>query len=153
MEPRRIRPPKKFESLMNDLIEDDYFATKQQLLMFCAAIGFKNGKRNSLSNPGEGIRFSIFQDRNDHVFFYALAIAEHDSIDCLDKSNDKYEDPIALFEEYACGGLAILNAAISDKPTGRDEIIQEFIQPFIEDEENSGLSVAEKETLRIVGTL
>lgn len=113
-EPRRIRPPKEYEKLIDKLVDGGLFETKQAVMMFAAALGKRFTGRKPLGVPGEGIRWHIFEKHGDEVFVNALALAEKEDINVLDPDVGEGQDVQTIFEEYASGGLQYLSQHVVD---------------------------------------
>lgn len=82
-----------------------------RLMLFAASLGYRENQRVPLDHidTGKGIDDRIFS--NSPVwpgFLYLLALACTSESDSLSGSEEKCDQRITLFEEYANGGLAIL---------------------------------------------
>lgn len=113
-EPRRIRPPKEFDKLIDKLIDGGLFEMKQATMMFAAALGKRFTGRKPLGTPGEGIRWHIFEKGGDEAFVNSLALAEKEDINVLDPDAAEGEDVQTIFEEYATGGFLYLKQQVVD---------------------------------------
>lgn len=110
----RIRPPKDKEELIQRLISDEGpFSTKWEVLVFAAALGWSKERKEPLEKPGEGIRYGLFAN-------YATVAALIDSLGILHSPNDasimsddRLGERISVFEEYANGGLAIIQGELN----------------------------------------
>ncbi len=125
---RRIRHPRKYEELFKLLIEDknNVFASKAQVLLFAAAVGFNAGKRTPFADKDsyEPIRMATFDNlgRNFQMVLNSLAVAETKDIKIL--SFDHFDDRVLIFEEYACAGLEILRIRLDGQNSPLDAIIK-----------------------------
>lgn len=127
----RVRRPKEYEGLMNDLKDSGVFDTLKSVLVFAAAVGFKNSQRTPFAESSERIDIKLFSENSDQPFIYCIALAEHDDVDYL--REDRFEDMIETFEEYAAGGLKILESEV-------DRLnIKESIQSMISQIESNNL--------------
>ncbi len=131
-EPRRVRPPKRTLPNSNTrtlewLIEHGPLQTKQKALMFAAALGAYQNRREPFSSAEEPIRWQIFENNGDDAFIYALAIAETGGFEVLaDEDGERY---VSLFEEYANGGLEYLEEHVINQPVGvLDALIDLLVQ-------------------------
>lgn len=82
-----------------------------RLLLFAAALGFKNGRRERLVNmdSGEAIRQELFGNSPAWPgILYLMGLVETSATDVLMASEEAEDQRIKVFEEYANGGLAIL---------------------------------------------
>jgi dnd system-associated protein 4 len=117
---RRIAPPgtRELEDTLNALVGEGaasqaIFKSKQKALMFAAAVGFRSEARVPVEKRGEPIRYSVFQGAYDDGFINALAVAETKDLKIL--GDDREDERITIFEEYAHGGLIELKRII-DRP-------------------------------------
>lgn len=78
-EPRRISPPREYEPLIDKLVDNGVFETKQAAMMFAAALGKRFAGRKPRGSPGDGIRWYIFEKAGDEAFVNSLALAEKNS--------------------------------------------------------------------------
>ena len=115
---RSIYRPAKFEKMIDKLLEQKIFETKQAVMMFAAAVGwYCIGKREPRGKAEHGIRWEIFERNNDDVFIHALALAESKSIEILGRDRqEEDDDPIKVFEEYAAAGLQYIQEKCVDAP-------------------------------------
>ncbi len=155
IERRRIRPPADHEELIDRLTEEKVFEAKQSVMMFAAALGYREGKKRDIGRPGEGVRYSIFESRGDDVFINALAVAVGGKVEALDPNGPEATDPISIFEQYVAGGLDILSAALKDTPGDRLQICLGILQPALEDlkEPPPGVPGLDAAALKLVGGL
>ena len=118
MADKRVRRPAQYELLMNKIATNkegkQVFSSLKDCLVFAAALGFKNGKRESFSNSSEQIQLQIFSGEHDIIFINSLAIQETGDTSMLNDS--KLDEKILIFEEYACGGLSILENKLALDP-------------------------------------
>jgi dnd system-associated protein 4 len=108
----RIRRPVEFEKMLNELRDKGIFKTYKDALVFCACLGRKRNKRVEFKKTSEPIHLSIFGSDFDKMVLNSLAVAEDSDPSLL--SDEKEDDKIKIFEEYACGGLEILKNEIFD---------------------------------------
>ena len=64
-EPRRIKPPKQHDGLVETLVADGVFETKRAAMMFAAAVGYRYASRKPLDSGGEGIRWNVIGKNRD----------------------------------------------------------------------------------------
>lgn len=89
------------------------FQTYADVMVFAAALGARRKKRLPLEEISKRdplpIGIEIFISRGYEVAIKLLAIAETKDINILSPSDENYEEQrIQIFEEYANGGLEIL---------------------------------------------
>ena len=133
---RSIYRPAKFEKLIDKLLEQKIFETKQAVMMFAAAVGwYFIGKREPRGKAEHGIRWEIFERNNDDVFIHALALAESESLDILGRDHQEEEDdPIKVFEEYAAAGLEYIQTHCVDAP---GDMLDNFLSLLAEVDKNT----------------
>lgn len=109
--PRRIKRPKDHEELMDKLINKDsgIFNTYKDAMMFAACLGYHHNKRVPFPTSAEAILFSVFSGAFDEALWNMLAISVTDDLDILVSSEEGYDRRLTIFEEYANGGLEILD--------------------------------------------
>lgn len=107
----RIAPPKALEEQLEKLVAADpqgehpLFATKQKAMMFAAALAkWRDLERRPVERKGTAIRYDIFQRDLDDGYLDALAISANDG-DLRVLAQERDEDRISVFEEYAQSGL------------------------------------------------
>ncbi len=154
-EPRRIRPPKEYEKLIDKLVDGGLFETKQAAMMFAAALGKRFTGRKPLGPPGEGIRWHIFEKAGDEAFVNSLALAEKEDINVLDPEVGEGEAVQTIFEEYAAGGFEYLKQYVMDAPGDLLENALAIVQQFQMANQPSppGLEGLDSSTLELLGDL
>ena len=112
MKSYRIRRPKEYDDLLNLLRDKDegVFTTYKSALVFAAAVGFKEKKRVPFTESGEPIALLQFSENQDQPFIFCLALTEFNDVSYL--REDKFFEVMQVFEEYAAGGLEILDGCL-----------------------------------------
>lgn len=101
-----------------------------RLLLFAAALGFKNGRREPLVNTdsGDAIRQELFGNSPAWPgVLYLMGLVETSATDVLMASEEAEDQRIKVFEEYANGGLAILEDHFKAGNCNLDSLLN-FIQ-------------------------
>tara|TARA_R110001599_G_scaffold261569_1_gene461996 strand:+ start:19283 stop:19726 length:444 start_codon:yes stop_codon:yes gene_type:complete len=113
----RIRRPKTYESLMTKLCKGDHavFDTYADLLIFAAVLGQNRGESASFSQSAEPVALTIFGGQFDKTVMNTLAVAACDNDPDI-MSDQNVEAKIKIFEEYANGGLNILDTNLKNVP-------------------------------------
>lgn len=111
---RRIQRAADKEPLVQTLTtgENPPFKEIWRLLLFAAAVGQSRGRREPLKNveSGKAIPANILSS-NSNVwpgFQYLMALVEKDDAAVLGGGDALDDDRLRLFEEYANGGLSII---------------------------------------------
>lgn len=122
---QRVRRPADKEDLINRLAgetPDAMFPSMRDLLVFAASLGRAEGKKVALSGTsGDPIRLELFQRDGMHeLLIQVLAVLEHpDDPEIL--REDRVAERVAIFEEYANGGLEIIQAHLNAQRLVRDD--------------------------------
>lgn len=140
---RRPAPPKEYEDLLSQLTEpnskgDRVFETKQKAMMFAAALGFSQGTRSTVVSKGQGVRWEIFERDLDGDFLDALAVAETGDLNVL--REDRENERVDIFEEYAHGGLAEMQRLCVNQPgEPSDNLIRKSLEVKASNSEIPGI--------------
>ncbi|WP_166027216.1 DNA phosphorothioation-associated protein 4 [Streptomyces chilikensis] len=124
----RVRRPKDKETLIQQLLaeHDGIFASMAEVLLFAAALGWSRGDdgRVPLKAHGEPIRFDVFKKMaTAEAFIESLAVMVSPG-DTEILSDSRALDRVRIFEEYANGGLAILQGELN---TSRSPVAETLI--------------------------
>jgi len=135
----RVRPPKDKEDLIQQLgvEQDGPFATRYQVLTFAAALGWSRGRRGPFTASGEPIRYDLFRRHTTiEAFIDALAVltASNDesggtTVDASIMSDERLQERIAIFEEYANGGLAIIQGELNTTRSRPMDVLLDLCRP------------------------
>ena len=113
MADRRIRWCQKRKDVLEKLWSESEstgpFATKVDVLCFAASYGAYNNASEKLDHPSEPIRFEIFENRGYATLFDLLAIFRTENPSILENSDEAEDRRATVFEEYANGGLRLLD--------------------------------------------
>jgi dnd system-associated protein 4 len=93
------------------------FVTKRDLLCFAAVLGFEGNRRNKiLEKPSDFVDPRPFENSQEAMhLLYLVALAVTKDVDCL--REDSEEELVTIFEEYADGGLCILEEWLRETPS------------------------------------
>ncbi len=110
MAERRIRVPEDKVDFIESMLKNAKgpFEIKAQVLGFAAAYGAKYGERISFTKTGEPIRHSVFVGEKLDTLIDLLAITESKDPKVLARSDEMEDLRATIFEEYANGGLSML---------------------------------------------
>jgi len=117
---RGIRSKKQFEEMVRHLTHPvagkAIFDSMRTLVCFAAVLGFEYGKRTKLeADYFEAVDGRIFENSVlAQDLLYLIALASEKNADILRDENE--ERMITVFEEYAQGGLEILEGWLREKP-------------------------------------
>jgi dnd system-associated protein 4 len=110
-----------------------------KLMIFAAQVGFSDNRREPLKaiDAGKGIDQSTFGNCASWPgIIYLMSLAETQKSDCLSGGQDGEESRLAIFQEYANGGLSKMQEFFRDRPMDLDGVVA-----FIESETAKGGSV------------
>ncbi|GGL03200.1 DNA phosphorothioation-associated protein 4 [Streptomyces flaveus] len=128
----RVRRPKDKELLIQQLLveNDGIFSSMAEVLLFAAALGWSRGNDGKvpLDKYGEPIRFDVFKKMpTADAFIEALAVMVSPG-DTEILSDSRALDRIRIFEEYANGGLAILQGELNTSRSPVAEILIDLVR-------------------------
>jgi len=122
------------------------FATKRDLLCFAAVLGFEVKRRGEIRAKAtdfvDGRPFENSQEAMN--LLYLIGLAETKDADCL--RDEKEDDLVSIFEDYADGGLETIREWLRETPSDShgDRAIIEALKRhgFLTSTEESAESVA-----------
>ena len=125
---KRIQRASDKEEFIKALLSDKVGIFKEiwRLLLFAAQVGYKNGRRDPLKSvdAGKGVDQGTFGNSPAWPgILYLMALAESGKSDCLSGTIDAEESRVSTFQEYANGGLAILQEFFSGRPVDLDGVL------------------------------
>ncbi|MFZ3171658.1 MAG: DNA phosphorothioation-associated protein 4 [Carboxydocellales bacterium] len=114
----RLRRSKDKEQIYQQLVrgEDAPFMLLKDVFLMAACIGYKYARREPIAPGGEQIPWSVFNDDADHAIVNAIALAETSELHVLLSTEDQMERKFNILEEYANGGIAILEQKVMNAP-------------------------------------
>lgn len=117
---KRIHRAKDKEGIITDLTAPEFGVFKEiwRLLIFAAAIGFHNGRRDPLEavDQGKGIDQATFGNSPTWPgILYLLSLNETQTEEVMRATEEAEDLRIRIFEEYANGGLSILQEHFKQK--------------------------------------
>ncbi|BBX74258.1 DNA phosphorothioation-associated protein 4 [Mycobacterium shinjukuense] len=110
----RVRRPQQHEALMRELQIDAKFPTYRDILLFAAAVGYRQERRVPFSNSsGDPIRYETMTAPafSDTLINMIAANVVADDPEVMDAR--RIEERIKIFEEYANGGLEYLQEQVN----------------------------------------
>lgn len=131
----RVRRPEQFREFLTELTsEKEIFKTHKDALVFAACLGFNRGKRIPFEKTSEPIRMDVFSGNFDEMVINTLAIAE--TKDPFVMATNREDEKIRILEEYACGGLEIMQNEISQSQLELDEGLLNMV---LREEDSGGI--------------
>lgn len=125
---KRIQRANDKEDIIKSLMEDQLGVFKEiwKLLLFAAQVGMRNARRAPLKSvdTGKGIDQSTFGNCPAWPgILYLMSLAEMESTKCLSGSSDADDERISIFQEYANGGLSILQEFFKGRTLDLDGLL------------------------------
>src|SRR4051812_45540918 len=107
MSERRIAPSAEYDGpggLVDRLVAPNGpFLSKQAVMTFAAALGYRLDRRSSGFKRGQGIRWAVFENSGDGPFVSALGLAASSKLESLSEAAAEELSRENIFEEYAAG--------------------------------------------------
>ena len=125
---RSVRRPDEFSDFINRLLGRTPhgaaapFETIRDILVFAASVGLAKGAREEFSRTAEPVALDTMRGHPDFqlvVDVIQVEISADGSANCLATEND--EAALVAFEEFACGGLRILEREFNSRPGNRED--------------------------------
>jgi dnd system-associated protein 4 len=122
-----IRRPKQYEDMLKKLCQEEHkiFLTYKDALVFAACLGFHEGRRVSFDKSSEPVALHIFKGEFDSAIFNCLGLAVTNDPSIMGANKDA--EKIQIFEEYACGGLEIIEAEVFNGAGAWDQLFLSLV--------------------------
>ena len=139
---RRVRRSSEFDGLIEDLVgKDKPFVTIRDAQLFAACLGFSRDVRLKLGKKqSEPIRWDVMSNRPGTEMAVNLIAVLKNPEDPEILSEERFDERISIFEEYASGGFSIIRDITDSSPNPiRDSLLQlinEFLPKVSGDQEN-----------------
>jgi dnd system-associated protein 4 len=111
--PRRVRRPRDKDELLTTLVEEGPFTTFREALVFASALGVAAQRRVPFDQTSEPIPWEVFGNTAAPTMDMIAAVTS-DEIDIL--ADDRIDDRLTIFEEYANGGLEVIRERLANDP-------------------------------------
>ena len=124
---RRLNRPKDKDDLLQLLTEQGPFQEYRDVLVFAAALGWYQRKRLPLGAKGEAIRWETATNRKGtEALVNMIAAAESENPEIL--AAELFDERLEIFEEYANGGLEILQTMLKSEIRPPLDVLLELVQ-------------------------
>ena len=145
MEHRRIYRARDKEGVIQGLMSANHPTFKEiwRVLMFSASVGYRFSRREALGpfDSSRGIDFQTFSNSPAWPgFLYILSLVDKDDSGALVGSQEMSEGRIVLFEEYANGGLSVIQERCESRTYNLDSIIALILEANSEPVESGDLA-------------
>ncbi|WP_079675870.1 DNA phosphorothioation-associated protein 4 [Mycobacteroides abscessus] len=124
----RARRPQQHEALMQEMQNEAKFPTYRDILLFAAAVGFRQQRRVPFtSSSGDPIRYEVltYPGFSDTLINMIAANVVPDDPEIMDGS--RLEERIKIFEEFANGGLEYIQEQINVRHQPVDLIVIDLV--------------------------
>ncbi|GBE65144.1 hypothetical protein MFM001_16060 [Mycobacterium sp. MFM001] len=132
----RVRRPQQHEALMQELQNDAKFPTYRDILLFAAAVGYRQERRVPFSNAGgDPIRYEPTMTAppfSDTLINMIAANEVADDPEIMDVT--RLEERVRIFEEYANGGLEYLQEQINVRHKPADLVVVDLVTEAFADD-------------------
>lgn len=117
-----VRRPTQYEQHLQVLTQE-VFETMRDSLVFCAALGFSENRREGFAAMPNPISWSTMAGNQffEQVLFMITAATSGESPEAL--GDDGIRERVRSFEEFACGGLSIIANEMARGVSGEDVIL------------------------------
>ena len=107
-----VRRPKQFEEMMKRLCQEEsrIFLTYKDALVFAACLGYSRGKKQAFEKTSEPVGLHIFKGDYDAAIFNCIGLSITGDPHIM--GAERESERIRMFEEFACGGLEIIEEEI-----------------------------------------
>lgn len=139
---RRVRRPKDKEKLLTRLVDEKVFETYRDALAFAAALGFVKNSKLSFEQTSEPIAWSVFSGAGLESLINILAVMSSQDFEIL--SAERFQERLLLFEEFANGGLHILEERLARVERQSLDVVLELVMESEGPRETGGELAIEK---------
>lgn len=122
---RRVRRPKDKEKLTTRLVDEKVFETYRDALAFAAALGYAKNTRRSFDQTAEPIPWSVFSGAGHEALVNILSVMSTHDFEIL--SAERFDERLLAFEEFANGGLHILEERLARADRQSLDVVLELV--------------------------
>jgi dnd system-associated protein 4 len=125
--PRRVRRPKDKEPVLTALVnepEGGPFTTFREVLVFAAALGVASNRRVPFEPTSEPIPWEVFGNTATPTMDMIAAVTTEEP-EIL--GDDRIDDRLTIFEEYANGGLEIIRERLANDPRPALDVVLDIV--------------------------
>jgi dnd system-associated protein 4 len=119
---RRVRRPRDKEVLVQTLLTEGGFPRIRDVLLFSAALGFHRERREPFAETNEPIRWDTLTDPAHAKTLVSCIAAASNPDDPEILGSGREEERIKIFEEYANGGLEVLQGEVNKRNEPIDQV-------------------------------
>lgn len=131
----RARRPQHHERLMQELQKDAGFPAFRDILLFASAVGFVQGRRVPFNaTAGDPIRYDTLASPSFADTLISMIAANEVGNDPEIMDDARLAERVAIFEEYANGGLEYIQELINTRNQTPDLIVFDLVTGALADQ-------------------
>lgn len=129
----RVRRPHQHEGLMTELQEEGGFGTFRDILLLASAVGYRFSRRVGFSESAEPIRYEVLTGPafSEALINMIAANVVKDDPEVMDAA--RLEERVAIFEEYANGGLEYIQEQINVRHQPAALVVGDLVSEVLSD--------------------
>lgn len=141
---RRVRRAEDKDGVLRQLVDDGPFQAFRDVLVFAAALGYYNDRREPLGKTGEAIRWDVLVNRRGTETLVNMlgAVASTAGPEVL--AEERFDERIAIFEEYANGGLEILRSELARSAGSPSDVVSKLVREALAAQEDDTVPQLDK---------
>lgn len=131
----RVRRPQQHEALMQELQQDAKFPTYRDILIFAAAVGFRQERRMPFNDAfGDPIRYETLTvpSFSDALVGMIAVNVVADDPEIMDGT--RLDERVRIFEEYANGGLDYIQEQVNVRSQPAERVVLDLVTEALAEE-------------------
>jgi len=122
-----VRRPKQYEEMLKALCQEDnkVFNTYKDALVFAACLGYQQSKKVEFDKTSEPVGLHIFKGEYDFPIMNCIGLVVTKDPNIM--GDNQEDEKIRIFEEYACGGLEIIENRVYKAAGSWEQLIVELV--------------------------
>jgi dnd system-associated protein 4 len=104
---------------------DSVFTTFADLLCFAACLGYSRGLNSPFDSSLEPVPWHIFENSGKDSVVNLIAAVSSDDFGIV--GQDRFDEKLRVFEQYANGGLQILSELVEKSPRSPFDVVTDLI--------------------------
>ena len=130
---RRVRRSSEFDGLLDDLVgKDKPFDTIRDAQLFAGCLGFSRDCKLQLGKKqAEPIRWDVMSNRPGTETAVNLIAVLTNEGDPEILSDERFDERMRIFEEYAGGGFSIIRDLVDSSTSPAREVLQKLVHDLI----------------------
>lgn len=124
---RRVRRPTDKGELLTRLVDSNPFSTFREALIFAAALGYSHDRRSGFDKSDEAIPWEVFSGAQGTELIDMIAATSDDDLEILGDDEERSDQRLQLFEEYANGGLEVLQEHLAQEARPEVDVVLDLV--------------------------